>query len=257
MWQDVVDLRQFYDTSLGQVARRMIRRRLRALWPDVHGQSVLGLGYATPYLRPFQDEAQRVVALMPARMGVVHWPTEGPNRTAIAEEAELPLEDLSMDRVLLVHCLECTEQLRAHLREVWRVLADGGRLMVVVPNRRSIWARADHTPFGHGFPYSQGQIQKVLREAMFAPLQTSRALYMPPLKRRFLLTSAPAWEELGGRWLQPLAGVTLVEASKQVYAGVVERRRIGRRVYAPVRAVIPGSGRGSPRQSPHGDDAPA
>ena len=48
MWQDVVDLRDFYETQLGQMARRMIRRGVRALWPDVRGQRVLGLGYATP-----------------------------------------------------------------------------------------------------------------------------------------------------------------------------------------------------------------
>ena len=141
MWPDIIDVKDFYDSSLGLVARRMIRRRLRELWPDLRGMNVLGLGYATPYLRPFRGEAERVVAVMPVGMGVLHWPPEGPNLACIADEAELPLPDLSMDRVLLVHGLECTEQLRALLREAWRVMADGGRLLVVVPNRRSIWAR--------------------------------------------------------------------------------------------------------------------
>ena len=39
MWIDVVDLRDFYASSLGQVARRMIRRQLRTLWPNVTGES--------------------------------------------------------------------------------------------------------------------------------------------------------------------------------------------------------------------------
>ena len=34
----------------------MIRRRLREMWPDLTGQRVVGLGYATPLLRPFMDE---------------------------------------------------------------------------------------------------------------------------------------------------------------------------------------------------------
>ena len=29
------------------------------------------------------------------------------------------------------------------MRELWRVLADGGRMIVVAPNRRGLWARFD------------------------------------------------------------------------------------------------------------------
>jgi hypothetical protein len=46
----------------------------------------------------------------------------------------------------------------ALLREVWRVLAPNGRLLAVVPNRRGLWARIDTTPFGHGRPFSRGQV---------------------------------------------------------------------------------------------------
>ncbi|MBM3571429.1 MAG: methyltransferase type 11, partial [Alphaproteobacteria bacterium] len=79
MHTDVVDLRDFYASSLGQLARRMIRRRMRELWPDVTGLTLLGLGYATPYLRALHGQAERVVALMPASQGVLTWPPEGPN----------------------------------------------------------------------------------------------------------------------------------------------------------------------------------
>ena len=44
------------------------------------------------------------------------------------------------------------------LREIWRVMASGGQLLAVVPNRRGLWARMDTTPFGHGRPYSRSQI---------------------------------------------------------------------------------------------------
>jgi len=154
MYVDVVDLRDFYLSRLGQVARRMIRRRMRLIWPDLAGMRVLGLGYATPYLRPFRDEAERVVAAMPASQGVLAWPAEGPNAVALVEESELPFQDYSIDRVLLVHGLEYSEQVRPLLKEIWRVMAGGGRLLVVAPNRRGIWARIDRTPFGQGHPYT-------------------------------------------------------------------------------------------------------
>lgn len=235
MASDVVDLHEFYAGSLGQMARRLIRRRIRRIWPNVGGQSVLGLGYATPYLRLFREQAARVLAIMPAAQGVMRWPDDEPSLVALADEAELPLPDLAVDRVLLVHAIEHAEQLRPMLRELWRVLADGGRLLVVAPNRRGIWARLDRTPFGDGLPYTTGQLSRLLRDNMFTPIQSSAALLMPPTDHRFLLTWAPAWEELGERWFQTFAGVVIIEASKQVYGAVpAAPARKRRRVYMPV-----------------------
>lgn len=222
-WTDVVDLRDFYDSSVGQTARRLLRRHLRQLWPDVHGQRILGLGFATPLLRPFLDEAERVIAIMPANQGVLHWPPEGPGRTALADEGELPLPDSCMDRVVLMHALESTEQARAMMREVWRVLADGGRLVIIVPNRRGIWARLERTPFGNGRPYTSGQLAHMLRDNMFTPVSMTGALFLPPTASRMLLRSAPALERLGQRWFQTFAGVNVVEATKQIYAATPSR----------------------------------
>jgi SAM-dependent methyltransferase len=223
MWSDVIDLRDFYDTSLGQTARRMIRRQIRAIWPDACGMRVLGLGFATPYLRSFREESERVMAIMPSSQGVLPWPPEGPGLVCLAEETELPLPDRSIDRVLLVHALESTEQVRATLREIWRVLADSGRLLVVTPNRRGIWARLERTPFGQGRPYTPSQLNRLLRDNMYTPLQTSAALFMPPFRSRFVLRTAPAWEKLGSHGFQTFAGVLLAEAAKQIYAGTAVR----------------------------------
>jgi SAM-dependent methyltransferase len=235
MSTDVVDLRDFYATSLGQMARRMIRRRIRMVWPDVAGLRILGLGYPTPYLRPFVEEAERVVALMPAPQGVLAWPPERPNVVALADEGELPLPDCSMDRVLLVHALEHSEQVRFFLKETWRILAAGGRVLVVVPNRRGIWARLDRSPFGHGHPYTPGQLSRLLRDEMFTPVRTAEALYIPPVRTRMVLRSAPAWEQIGERWFTRFAGVAMVEATKQLYARPVVKRATRRRpAYVPV-----------------------
>jgi SAM-dependent methyltransferase len=151
---DVVDLRNFYGQRLGVVARRFIGRGIRSLWGDTAGQRVLGIGYATPYLGLFREEAERCLAFMPAGQGVVKWPTTRPALSALVYEGDLPLADSAVDRVMLVHALEMTNDPGALLREVWRVLASGGRLLAVVPNRRGVWARTDTTPFGHGRPYS-------------------------------------------------------------------------------------------------------
>lgn len=225
MWTDAIDLRDFYETPLGGVARRMIRRRIRAMWPDVAGMNVLGLGFATPFIRAFKGKAVRTLAAMPAAQGVLHWPTDGQGLTTLIEETELPFADVSMDRILLIHALESAENVRPLMREVWRVLAGGGHLMVVVPNRRGLWARFERTPFGRGRPYSSGQLSMVLRENMFTPLRVERALFLPPTRSRMILSSALAIEEIGRRWFPAFAGVSIIEATKQIYAGHPETRR--------------------------------
>jgi SAM-dependent methyltransferase len=233
MRMDVVDLRDFYETALGQVARRVLRQHIREIWPDARGLAVLGLGFATPFLGPFRAEAARVVAAMPASQGVLHWPAEGNGLTALTEEVELPFPDLSIDRVLMVHALETADQVRPLMREIWRVLSGSGRLLAVVPNRTGIWARLERTPFGYGRPYSPAQLSRLLRDSMFTPIQSRAALFVPPTRSRMVLASAAAWERLGRLGLGTFAGVVMAEAGKQIYAAQPLPHARRRAAYAP------------------------
>jgi SAM-dependent methyltransferase len=234
MASDVVDLRDFYRTMLGQVARRMIRAAVRRVWPDLSAMRLLGIGYATPFLTSLSPETERTLALMPASLGVLSWSPEGHNLVTLADESELPFADFSIDRVLLVHALETTEQVGLMLREIWRVLAGGGRLLVIAPNRRGIWARLDYTPFGSGRPYTMSQLSQLLRDEQFTPLGSDTALFIPPARKRMILRSAAAWERIGRRWFPTFAGVVLVEATKQIYAKSTPARAPQRRlVYTP------------------------
>ena len=223
MWTDVLDHNEFYASTLGQMTVRLLRARLREVWPNVRGETVLGLGYAGPFLRPFMEEAERTLSFMPAPQGVTRWPREGRNHTALVDELDLPLPDRSVDRVLLVHAIECTEQVRPFLREIWRVMADGGRLISVVPTRAGLWSQLDRSPFYQGHPYSPGQVASLLRANMFAPQRQGRALFMPPTHSRLALRMAPAVERFGQRWLGRFAGVSVIESGKQLYAGIAER----------------------------------
>lgn len=239
---DVVDLRHFYAQPLGMVARRFVGRGVRARWSEARGMRILGVGYASPYLGLFREQAERCLAFMPAAQGVVKWPSDRPTLTALVEETELPLPDAAIDRVLLVHALEMSSDSTALLREVWRVLAAGGRVLAVIPNRRGLWARMDTTPFGHGRPYSRSQITHLLREAWFTPTGWAEALYVPPIPRSWFLRSAPAWERTAASISAPFAGVHIVEAMKQVYRAVPARREKRQLVPAlePVLAPSPG-----------------
>ncbi len=241
MYLDVVDLKAFYSRRMGQIVSRLIRARLRRQWPSVATDRILGIGYATPYLAEF-DDAERRLAFMPAAQGVVSWPSKGPNAAALVRDDALPLEGGSIDRVLAVHCLEHADSAEELLREVWRVLAPGGRAMIIVPNRTGMWARTERTPFGHGQPFTRGQLAVLLRETMFTAIDWSTALAMPPIRNSLILRSGSNWERVGSRLWSGFSGVLMVEATKLVQQRIerVSRERAKRRVLSPALAPTAG-----------------
>jgi SAM-dependent methyltransferase len=241
MQLDVIDLKDFYARPLGLVVRSLLSPRIRARWADVKGARLFGLGFTTPYLAPFRGEASVLGALMPDELGAVPWPDQGQSVSALVAETDLPLEDETADRILLVHMLEWSEKSRELLRELWRVLAPQGRLLLVVPNRRGLWARVDTTPFGYGTPFSRSQLTKLLKEALFSPEEWEYALYMPPFNWAVLLRWPLFWERLGLVLWPAFSGVILVEATKQVYAAVPARevRKVKRRIVPVPAGVTP------------------
>ena len=220
MHLDVLDLRAFYyRTRLGRSAQRVLQEALRGLWPDTRDLAIVGFGFAAPMLRPFLADARRVLALMPGPQGVMPWPAGAPNVSVLVDEIRWPVAAGTVDRLIVAHGLETCERPDELLPEIMRVLAPGGRVVFIVPNRSGLWARRDVTPFGYGRPYSVGQLEGLLRTHRLAPERHAAALYAPPSHRKFMLQTAHFWERLGRRF-EPrvIAGALLVEASKQVYA---------------------------------------
>ena len=235
MTVDVHDLSVFYDEPIGQVARRLIARRMRLAWPDLRGLRVLGYGYPVPYVRAYLGEAERVVAFVPAEQDIPPWPPTQ-SIVALGEEDALPFPDSFFDRIVMVHGLETAEAARPVMRQMWRVLTPHGRLLIIVPNRASLWAQVERSPFAYGRPFNKGQLDRLLRESMFVPERWDTALYFPPIRLRRLMRSGFGWERAGHRLWPRLAGVHIVDATKSLYALVPPAKlRAGRRVLVPAR----------------------
>jgi SAM-dependent methyltransferase len=237
MLLDARELQAFYETRLGQASAKFIRRRLRELWPSVRGEAVAGIGYAHPYLRPFRSEAARILCLMPAQQGAQHWPPHAPNLTALIDEAAIPLPDASIDRIIVAHLVENTESLRPLLRQIWRVLTPSGKVIFIVPNRTSLWAQFETTPFGHGRPFTRTQLHALLADALFTPTATASTLFMPPFGASWLLRSGTRWNGWGQTLWPKLAGVHLMEATKEVMSIAPIK---GHRQRVPFRPVLAG-----------------
>ena len=220
MYHDVHDLRKFYYRSrLGMVAKRAIRDELKTFWPETQGQTIAGFGFAAPVLRPYLGSARRVLTLMPGPQGVMHWPTGQANTALLCEETRWPVQTGFVDRLIVLHGLEMSEQASALLDEAWRVLGPGGRALFIVPNRASLWARREGTPFGFGRPFTLSQLETQLGRHSFSVETHRTALFAVPSERRFWLKSSRVMERWGHKVsaIYP-GGALMVEASKQVYA---------------------------------------
>lgn len=230
------DFKEFYGTPMGGVVARAIHTTIAKLWPDPAARRIVVFGYGEPYVDCFAG-AERLAFLMPPDQGAFPWPDPRKNLVAISARTALPIETNSVDGVMILHSLEFTNAIEPHLAEVWRILKSNGRVMIIVPNRIGFWARVDWSPFGHGTPFSLSQLHRYLRDALFIPERHVPILYALPLRFRMLLRLAPFLEKYAGYVIPALAGLHVVEASKQVYAGLAIPVQTRQRVKGEVLVV--------------------
>ena len=237
MRQDAVTLERFYGAPLGQAAARVLSGRLIDLWGEARGLSMLGLGFAIPVLDGFGTAPSRIIAAVPHEHGAVKWDYSGRgNATVAVGDERLPFPDGMFDRVIVLHGLEEAGNPRTYLREIWRVTAPEGRIVLAAANRAGLWSRATRTPFGQGRPWSRSQLMNLLSSGLFQVTASASALYMPPMQAGLVTSAAEGWETIGGLLAPGLGGVVLVEAVKRLYASpgggaiapVTEKVRIAR-----------------------------
>ncbi|GGD10468.1 class I SAM-dependent methyltransferase [Aquisalinus flavus] len=243
MRTDILDIQSFYDSALGEAARGFIAGRLEEAWGNTAGCRVAGFGYTAPYM-PIFRATERSLCLIPEGMGYVS-DLHG-CASCLTSDLFWPLPDASMDRILIVHGLEEAAAPRRLMREVWRVLADDGRLIIVAPHRRGPWAMIESTPFSAGRPWSRTQLSRLLKGAMFTPAAWTSALYFPPLDYSFMIRASKAWERAGHHLWSALAGVTLVEAVKEIAMPVSGTKA---EVLNPARVLRPAGLQGNRRAS--------
>ena len=229
---DVNRLIGFYKSPLGKISRALVREQVIKLAGSTDKRRVLGLGFASPYLRFTLEKAERVLAFMPARQGASAWPREGPSHTVLCDLLEMPLTDSAVDLIIAVHAFEHgdAEEL---MREIWRVAAPNARLVVVVPRRRGMWAAADNQPFGDGNPFSRTQMERLLRNHSFVPEHWREALHLPPANHKLMIKCARFLEGFGRLFGSLFAGVIVVSARKEQFPAVPRRKKLERYVRVP------------------------
>lgn len=220
MRSTIINLQHFYDSDIGLIVQEVISEHINEFWPNVTGQRVMGCGYASPYMGAFSHgKPERSILMMPGEQEACAWPVGDKNTVFLSSEAQMPIEHASIDRLLLVHYLESCTDVRASLNEAWRVLKANGRVLVIVPNRMGAWAHAEWSPFGRGMPYTLTQLCGLMQENRFGHERHVGGLFMLPVPDSpVMLKASRMMERMGRSFIPFVAGVHIVEFSKQVYA---------------------------------------
>lgn len=240
MLDDVQAIADFYATQRGQVVSRLLRRHLQSIWPDLSRQTLVGLGYTRPYLSLWRHQALHCIDAVTGGGDPV-------GADCLVRDDALPFPDFSIERVLMAHALENAAQASGMLRAARRLLRDDGRLLIVMPNRSGLWAHSETTPFADGAPCSTGRIERLLARSRFRVERMQGALYCPPANLRPLLRFGASLER-AGRFVTPkLAGVLIVEATKDLHAAVPVSVATApvRRMLLPL-GTVPASRSGAP-----------
>jgi len=236
MTPDIQKFLDFYNSPLGRITRPLLRKQIIDLAGDVRGKRVLGLGFATPFLRFALEDAERVAAVFPARMGAISWPINEKSNSVLCDPLEMPFSDASIDLIIATHAFEHSQDSEELMRELWRIAAPNAELIVIVPRRHGIWAQRDNNPFGFGHPFSRTQLDSLLRTHSFIPKTYREALYLPPSNSKILLKSARIFERGGSFFGATFASVICVKAKKQLFPAIPRRKKNKAKIRIPVLA---------------------
>ena len=233
MYPDVTQILSFYRSPLGRYCETALADRVLGKWAGgADALRIAGFGHTSPLFTHWPDQAIIKANMMPAPMGVNVWPQHGANKSLLTDETALPLADESLDRIVICHALEHVRSPRQFLREIWRVTEPEGRIILIVPNRRSLWALSDRTPFGHGLPFSKRQLASLLEDSLFEATAWTGALYGLPSAGELSVNLSTRLEPWGQRLWPNLPGVWLVEAKKRVMAPLTGSPSLKQKAYA-------------------------
>ena len=231
MLQRLKAYQDFYSERQGRFVRKVLRKEL---YKTIDKKlKVLGVGYTLPFVK-------RDLNIIPSFMKCDDM-AGLPNNVSFSDPHTLPIESNFYDQVMMVHILEHAEHPIDTLKEAWRVLKSGGKLVMIVSNRNGLWSRADHSPFGQGRPFSSKQIIELLKETDLACEDIRPALYFLPLQRKRLFKFAWLFEKVGKFLFIFPGGVHIVVAQKQIYSPVTPSRGTAVPVKTAVKPAVANS----------------
>ena len=218
---DITDTDSYYRTPEGVLVADILAAdishqyrlgRIRAL---ANTEDQLAVGYPFPL---YSRDQPLPPVFMLAETGVLAWTKSEGVITACVDSKAFPCATDVFEQVFVSHALEYVADKAGFLSEIWRCLKGEGELVMIVPHRRSLWARSDNTPFGQGTPFSRRQLKLILEHAGFDQIHIKHSLYMPPFGTRLPLVMRRRFHILGRIGWAMFGGVLIAIAKKRLYS---------------------------------------
>lgn len=212
----------WFATLRGRVIWEIERKLLCAFLRPRPDEEILDAGCGTGFLiKELAACGVKVtgIDISPAMLAVAREKTRGfPNVVlARADITALPLPSCAFDGVVCFTVLEFVSRPGEALREMWRVLKPGGRMVLGVLNALSPWAwtRAGRGVFAQARFYSYWEMRALIKETLGrVPLQWAGAVYFPPCCPEFCLRYAGLFEFIGSTFARPFGAVLVFRIDK-------------------------------------------
>lgn len=208
------DIHRFNNTVLGTHTIASISTALAPhLQSDSDSTQILGIGCVVEYL----GDIAYTHVLPPVYYDTFHYIDLFKSvRTVVADDDHLPFRNNSVHMAVLIHALEHADSPWAMMAEINRLIVSGGRVIVVVPNRVSMWSRIAKVPFSHGQPYTKKQLENVMNMAGFVPITHTYSVFFPPCHIPMQTQITKFCNKLGKYFWQENGGVIIGIYEKQV-----------------------------------------
>ncbi len=217
----IKDFAKFYQSDLGKIVADLICEYTMTCWldkpqKDLSNEDILGYGFSPPIFSRLKINAARKINYVLQCELSDDEICLAQNDWVIGQETRTPFQDGQFEKILCTNGLEESENPIRTLRELWRILSPEGSLILVVPNRRGLWARSDNSPFGQGRPFSRTQLLKLVSDSLFEVKIARRILYAPPIEHPIINKVCNHFEKIGATLWPTFGGLLFFELKKRV-----------------------------------------
>jgi len=223
---NIENFKIFYSSFLGKSITQIILKKIHNLWPNLNNSRNAAIGFGFPFLSVFKSNIQRLFFLVPNKFGLFNFFINEKNLTASVQEDILPLEDLSIDRLLVVNCFEYLSEHKKFLREAWRILDKDGEIIIITPNTYGLWRFFYKKKLNSPTTFSSYELDLLLSNNFFTPVKIEYCLFLPPLKNKFFINKIRSFEVLNNRLTKYFAGLIIIKGKKNYLSPVSSKSKI-------------------------------
>ncbi len=223
---NIENFKNFYSSFLGRSVVQIISKKILLLWPDFNNSNNAVIGYGFPFLGIFKSNFQRLFFLIPKKFGLLNFFVEDKNLTVSINENTLPIDDLSIDRLLVVNCFEYLYDHKKFLREAWRVLKKDGEIIIIVPNKLGFWRFFYKKTLKSLRTFSSYELDLLLSNNFFTLIDIEYCLFIPPSKKKFLINKLKLFEFLNNPLTKYFSGVIVIKGKKNYLAPITKDKKL-------------------------------